>query len=189
MEVERALRDIFDRLERIEKPDVGTPSGTTFPTGIASGFLFFRTDYNFLCVYDGTRWLTVHEYTCEVGFSQDLTTTYSATANAIRRGGLRSDTFAPHFTRVQTSTTLGAGTSNSSNYWTVSFVTTTTVTTIWSFDTKTDTASASTSHATNTMTAQSNSTEFAMRLDIAKTGAPPTISPVVTTAWYRLVLT
>lgn len=39
--------------------------GTAFPSvdiTLAAGDRFFRTDVMFECVYDGTRWLTAHEY-------------------------------------------------------------------------------------------------------------------------------
>lgn len=37
-------------------------SGATFPTSPATGARFFRTDLGWACYYDGTRWLTQHEY-------------------------------------------------------------------------------------------------------------------------------
>jgi hypothetical protein len=36
--------------------------GTAFPPSPADGDLFYRTDVNLLCYYDGVRWLTVTEY-------------------------------------------------------------------------------------------------------------------------------
>lgn len=37
-------------------------SGTSFPASPATNELFYRTDLQLLFFYDGTRWLTVHEY-------------------------------------------------------------------------------------------------------------------------------
>ncbi len=36
--------------------------GTSFPASPSSGDRFFRTDLGWDCYYDGTRWLTMHEY-------------------------------------------------------------------------------------------------------------------------------
>lgn len=51
-----------DALER-----VGLPArGATFPTSPRLYDLFFRTDRGILYYYDGTRWLTVHEYVATI---------------------------------------------------------------------------------------------------------------------------
>jgi hypothetical protein len=60
--------DIFRRLRALEsevrrqRAMEPTQGGASFPTGIAAGYLFFRTDYLLWFVYDGTRWLTQDEY-------------------------------------------------------------------------------------------------------------------------------
>ncbi len=48
--------------------------GTAFPTSPAPSLddKFYRTDLNLLCYYDGARWLTVHEYTCDFTGSNTL---------------------------------------------------------------------------------------------------------------------
>ena len=60
--------DILRRLSRLEAK-TGKPraealisgAGTSFPSSPATDTLFYRTDLDWLCFYDGTRWLTVHE--------------------------------------------------------------------------------------------------------------------------------
>lgn len=40
--------------------------GTAFPTAPVTGERYFRTDYGIEYYYDGTRWLSVNEYTLEI---------------------------------------------------------------------------------------------------------------------------
>ncbi len=191
LEQQRQILDIQNKLERLEKMDIGFPKGTSFPTvNIGNGTFFFRTDLGFLCYYDlaNTRWLTVEEWCCTVTISTTVTLTFTGTTAAVRRGSIRS-THVPVFTRAQVITTLAAGTSNGANFWTVAFVATTSGTTIWSFTTAADSAAATSTHVTSTMTAQSGVTETILRMDLTESGAPPDITPVLSEFWYRLIIT
>lgn len=40
----------------------GLPTGTSFPGSPSTNDLFYRTDLSLLCFYDGTRWLSLNQY-------------------------------------------------------------------------------------------------------------------------------
>ncbi len=84
--------------------------GTTFPTGIAAGDTFFRTDLMMWCVYDGTRWLTAHEYTAGIYLQ-------ATGANSVAVHELRQD-YAPYVMRVAIGYQV-ITTNNGTNYWTI----------------------------------------------------------------------
>ena len=60
----------------------GLPSGTSFPGSPANNDLFYRTDYDMLFFYDGTRWLSTNLFT-----DQNLGTLFT---NTTTLGDLRS---------------------------------------------------------------------------------------------------
>ena len=45
----------------------GIATGTSFPGGPSTNDLFYRTDRALLYYYDGTRWLTLNEYSLTLG--------------------------------------------------------------------------------------------------------------------------
>ena len=184
----RKLKKLEVRIGRVEpKPPGGMPSGTAFPTSPPTGVLFFRTDINMLFVYDGSQWITAHEYVCVITYSTDLTATYAATTAAVRRGILRNSHIAL-LVRGEISTSLAAGTSDATNYWTVAVVAANLGTTLWTFDTKTDSAAATTLHTTTSFTQPASATDL-IRIDLTKTAAPPNISIVAAALFYRIILT
>lgn len=110
--MQRTINDLKRQQQKSIAMDKGIPAGTAFPTGISDGFVFFRTDLRFLCCYDGTRWLTVHEYAVPIVLTR---TTFSA--NTTLDSTIRSD-YAPYFTRIALTTSV-VGTNNGTNYWTI----------------------------------------------------------------------
>ena len=96
----------------------GYSEGTSFPGSPASGDKFYRTDLNWLCFYDGTRWLTVHEYLADFANQQTLQpiTTQSYFASV----ALRRD-YGVYLTRFHGSYYIGP-TNNGSNYRTLNLV-------------------------------------------------------------------
>lgn len=64
----------------------GYPEGTSFPASPSLNDKFYRTDLNYLCYYDGTRWLTTDEYQL-AGVQTDATNGLSA----VLRWAVRSD--------------------------------------------------------------------------------------------------
>lgn len=186
---QRQVRKLTTRMGRVETKASGIPVGTSFPSSAADDMIFYRTDLNWLCFYDAgnTQWLTTQEWPVVVTYSTDLTATYAATTNAVRRGQPRSS-HAPFFTRAQVYTGLAAGTSNGANFWTVTLVAVDNATTVWSFTTAADPAAANTPHSTNAVTAQPAAAENLIRMDLTRTGAPPNLSILGAILFYRLVI-
>jgi hypothetical protein len=156
--------------------------GTTFPLAPAAGDVYFRTDLGFECYYDGTRWLTTHEYAESV-----TTTLFTANGNALASQA-RSD-YAIYVTRVAISTDV-LTTNNGTNYWTVTvrgLNAALTATTLLTFTTAADTVNVFTNHeaapATNT---PANRLFFDVL--VAKTLTPGNIYTIVT-IYYRLIVT
>jgi hypothetical protein len=186
LDEERRIRDIQDRLT-VRQTETSGGAGTAFPTGIAAGFMFFRTNLGLLCYYDGSQWLTVHEYSAEM--RTDLTA-LSATNAFVNIASLRTD-YAPAILRIAHELFVG-GTSNATNYWTIVLYgynnAFTANSVIDSFDTKTVTASTWTrvERSPNTNAVPTNNAE--MVIDITKTLAPGNLS-ILTTVYYRLIVT
>lgn len=88
----------------------GYAEGTSNPVSPALNDKFYRTDLNLLIYYDGTRWLTVHEYSLGIGGQIDSAN--FAVYLPVRQG---IQLYLTRFTCV----TFVNGTSNGSNYWTV----------------------------------------------------------------------
>jgi hypothetical protein len=98
--------------DALSAADIGAEpaaSGTAFPASPAAGQHFFRSDLQWLCVYDGTRWLTSNE------FSATYTNT-AVTASNTAAFHLLPPGYTPLFTRLRV-TTYVATTNNASNYW------------------------------------------------------------------------
>lgn len=172
--------------------------GTTFPLtadlpgGLQVDDRFFRTDLDFLCVYDGTRWLTAHEYALTLGLADtnSMAASYAATTAGARYGQVGRD-FAPYFTRIDVNLFLGAGTSNTLNYWNVGFVMSN-GNSLWAFDTKTDTAGANTIHSGVIANFTNNPPGVitSLQMDVViGAGAPPALFPRAPVVAYRKVVT
>jgi hypothetical protein len=93
----------------------GIDSGTSVPGSPANNDLFHRTDHDKLYYYDGTRWLTVHEYDLAPGWF-DTAAPLSGT-NTLARYPVRQD-FGMYLTRWNIVTFQTNGTP-ASNYMTV----------------------------------------------------------------------
>lgn len=157
--------------------------GTAFPANPAAGVRFFRSDLGFLCYHDGTRWLTIHEYSVIIGYSDVLTFTIGA-GNNQRRGFPRSD-YQIYLTRGQIQPTTGA-TNTGANYFTYTFTDGTT--TLWSFTTAADAGNTLLNKNTTSFTQPAGVATF-IRLDLAATGAPSNHSVRPAELWYRLIVT
>ena len=94
----------------------GYSEGTSFPGSPTAGDKFYRTDLNWLCFYDGTRWMTCHEYSDPIAI-QDLLTPWAS--GGVTTGYLpaRRD-YQMYLTRL-TGNALIVGTNDASNYWTL----------------------------------------------------------------------
>jgi len=186
---DKEYRDLDRRLYTIEKknnryPETGYPVVSTFPTGISSGFICYRSDLTWLCYYDGTRWLTTHEYPVSV-------IQVSAGAGTYVIGVIRQD-YAPYVTRVIRHINVGV-TNNGSNYWTVTVLgvnaTQSASTNVDIATTAAQTASTwATSDGAPSVTAvPANKAVFDFSL--TATGAPSVIPAIVMSVHYRLIVT
>lgn len=183
--------DIFRRLAALE---IGVAnlqghehggSGTAFPTGIATGFLFFRTDLGWWCYYDGTQWLTEDE------FVQTTTMATFAATNNSALDQLFPAEFAVFITRVAYTTSV-AVTNNATNFWTI---TTAGVnlgksagTTIFSFTTAGDTVGVDTQRDTSAVTEDTPANRRYWRTAVTTTLAPGSIT-IHAQIRYRLIVT
>jgi hypothetical protein len=158
-------------------------SGTAFPGASSTGDVFFRTDLGLLCFFDGTRWLTVHQYSSEMA---GVTLTVGTTGNFSRT---RSD-FALWFDRIAITSRVNT-TNNASNYWTVKVRSYNPVVSafidILTFDTSGDTVATYTDHSA-VPTTQNPANYGFEGINAAVTLAPGSIN-LYMTCFYRLIVT
>lgn len=94
--------------------------GTSFPLtaqvpgGLQEKDRFFRTDYMWPMIYDGTRWLTAEDFELRFGYTKAI----SATVEDYDRLQAMPSTFRPYITQWDVRFNIGA-TNSSSNYWQV----------------------------------------------------------------------
>jgi hypothetical protein len=187
--IDRSLRRDMDRVQVVERPLSG--AGTAFPSSPATGARFFRTDLGLECYYDGTRWLTMHEYALGNFGGNTLNTLADFTASDSFAFLWRLRTqYAPYFTRVAVTTRVST-TNNATNFWTIGFdcynISFGAGTTIYTFSTAADTVTAYTDHEGAPSTpAPANNTHLA--LSIQKTLTPGALR-ILFQAYYRLIIT
>lgn len=178
----------FDGTNWANQAPTGYPSGTSFPGSPTAGDRFDRTDLNLLCYYDGTRWLTMTEYSVALTTlaSAPFQTTGGANAG---RSSPRLD-YGTYMTRYQCVTRVDT-TNNGSNYWAVTLswddATVSAGTTISTVDTSADTAGTYANHSSN-INAVLDATAMAFYLSVAKTGSPGQFT-CNAQLFYRLVIT
>lgn len=80
-----------DQTKKITGTVSGIASGTSMPGTPAANDRFFRTDLGLLCYYDGTRWLTLNEYSVNSETGTEATSGWAA----VKTG------FDKYVTRVQ----------------------------------------------------------------------------------------
>lgn len=186
----RQLQRLNQRIgqgEVSERPLSG--SGTAFPASPPTSSRFFRTDLGFDCYYDGTRWLTVAEYSTPlIGSDNSVAFASRGTSGFLQYGRFRID-YAPYITRVVVATNV-ATTNNGTNYWTIKIqgVNTnfTAGTDLWTFNTSADSVATWTHHDGVTTNVPANYHFAVTRVDT--TLAPGTIT-VLPTVFYRLIVT
>lgn len=160
--------------------------GTAFPaSGMPNGSLFFRTDLGWWCYFDGTRWLTCHEYESPHVLES---TAVNGTQAAIRANGTA---YAPYITRVVCVVRVNT-TNNGSNFWTIAVRglsdTQAATTTIHTFTTSGSAVNTFVRGEANPPTNQTpaNYSSFDIALSFGA-GAPGSIN-VTTTIYYRLIV-
>lgn len=188
VETTKALRALASRLGRQEAKSGGFLSGAAFFAAPLAGTLFFRTDLGFLCYYDGTRWLTVHEYVLPL-----VPNRATVAVNTIWDTTIRID-YAVYLTRVALTTNV-ATTNNSTNFWTVTLqgvnLALSAATTFYNPNTGTtpDTAGVETDHGGTVSAGNATPTnrQF-LRASVGKTLTPGNLT-ISCTVSYRLIIT
>ena len=158
--------------------------GTSFPGSPSSSARFFRTDLGFECYYDGTRWLTVHEYSVGRQFDTPAAGTYVIAPFHI--------TYAPYITRVVRIIATSA-TNNGTNYWTIAILgansTQGATTTVDSANTSAQSANAWATTGSAPSATATPANNAALDISITATLAPSTLTAVGVTIYYRLIIT
>jgi len=93
----------------------GLASGTSFPGSPANNDLFHRTDLDRLYYYDGTRWLSLQEFSV-TGNGYGTITANSSTAVAVWRGAPTSPATDMWLIDL-TASTFVAATNSGAHYW------------------------------------------------------------------------
>lgn len=183
LDTERAIRDIQDRMT-VRASETSGGSGTSFPTGISTGFEFFRTDLLLACAYDGARWLTTSQYTATLGVT-------SVTANgASPFSPIRQD-YAPYVNHY-TIEYIVQTTNNGTNFWTIDLrgvsADYSATSTIHTFNTSAATVNVYTSLDVLPTTTVTPTNRAFLDINVTKTLTPGTLTFWVT-AYYHLIIT
>ena len=160
--------------------------GTSNPTtNISAGSIFYRTDLQMWIEYDGTRWLTVQEYSFTHGDYRAI----SGSGSTAMEWVVRTD-YAPYVTRISFSVRAGAVTG--SNYWVIVIEgeneARDTTTTIWQFDQSSDDSYVWTHHETSSPTTPNPTNKHWIGAYCTKTGSPNDLH-INGTICYKLIIT
>jgi len=159
------------------------PEGSSFPLGPTTNDKFYRTDLNLLCYFDGTRWLTVHEYRADftpTNFSS--TATLPATTNNYAYCSLPPGQI--YITLLYASTRV-PGVHNAANYWTFNFRDVLD-TVLASFNTSAVDFSVSTYKRLSVNLNAAADTEI-IYLQLVKTGSPGGVYPLSSMNYRRVI--
>ncbi len=171
-----------DMVDGKHASELGLAKGTAFPSIKAAGDVFFRTDLNLLCTYNGTYWMTVHEYAAEIPYQTISATGHTNPAAARSEYGLR---IMRCVYKTNVATTL-----NASNYYVVETrILSNTYGSAYTAATvslASDIYNTWTSHETNVTTA-TNTTYGLIDLNISKIGSPGALT-LIGTIYYRLIV-
>lgn len=154
------------------------PASADLPGGLQTSDRFFRTDLGWQCFYDGTRWLTVHEYALPTPAYPPFPQPYSGAAgNPIALVPLRND-FA-WFVGVVKSYTTVATTNDASNYWTFA-LRTNTGTTLNTYSTQSLAPNSNINSQVAVNTVVPVSAEYLLVVVATKVGAPGALTVTMT---------
>lgn len=160
------------------------PTGTDIPSGLRVGDRYFRTDLLLECVYDGTRWITAHNWTVPILIPNR--SPISVNTTWVTR--IRND-FDLYVERVDCSTVVQT-TNNGSNFWTMVFQginpTITGSANVWVPTTASDTVGVETDHSGISNQVPSVVPAY-VGLNLQKTGAPGNII-VTATFTVRMII-
>lgn len=162
-------------------------SGTSFPVSPATNDRFFRTDLGYLCYYDGTRWLTVNEYSSSIYDNETFGSSDSTEAQLAL-----SNTHNVYIKRLLCVVSVET-TNNGSNYWTLSLIggaqnyaTETTFATMTTAAISADNYAAIEADASTNVDATNNKLWY---IYLDKSGSPGDITLFSFTIHYRKIIT
>lgn len=166
------------------------PQGTAFPGAPSANDRYFRTDLKLDCYYDGTRWLTVNEYTTPIGTTHTLPPVTANTTGTGSHAGVLDNTTAGIWAVRIVHYSLVVTTNNGSNYWTVQYEVSTNpgvLTNIGApFTTAADTVNFGNTHIV-TLGVAIATTNTTIECAFTKTGGPGGIYPRAIFV-YRLIV-
>lgn len=154
--------------------------------GLLAGDQFWRIDLDWLCVYDGTRWIT--SFTTPIVLVPNRST---IAANTIWDTRVRTD-YAVYVEAYAISTSVAA-TNNGSNFWTIACrgvnLALTTASDCFIPNTSADTAATETDHSGNVAAGNVAPANNAyLRVNAAKTGTPGNMT-IAVTVYVRHIVT
>jgi hypothetical protein len=160
------------------------PASADLPGGLQTYDRFFRTDLLFECAYDGTRWLTLHEYVQPIKEQADYTVNTDTELTTVAL----SSAFGIYVTRVSVITRVST-TNTGANYWSIIAQGINTAvgasSAIYSFNTSADSVNVYVAREGVDTNIPTN--DSWLRLNVAKTGTPGTLR-IAATAYYRLII-
>ena len=164
----------------------GYAEGTSFPGSPTTNQKFYRTDLNWLCFYDGTRWLTCQEFSEPIALAGKVF--ISAVPDASGYLSVRKD-YQLYITTMTNSIRVSS-TSNGSNFWTINLLrynSSSATSTVHTFNTSTLTAGVYT-NMKQTINAPLDASAFFLSVEFAKTGSPGLLG-IFSSLQYRLIVT
>lgn len=187
VELQQQIQALRGTVDQLKSREVVARSGSAFPATYPLNTPFFRSDLGWWCYFDGTRWLTAHEYQMAAGL-----TTYAATNNPGLDHTFRGD-YSPYITRVAV-VTSAAATNNGTNFWTISIqgvnLAKSAATDIYVFNTSGHTAGVltQTDVGGGTLSNQVLANRQYWRTACGTTGAPGNLT-IHSSIFYRLIVT
>lgn len=169
-------------INRLITQEGSIPFATSHPAGVPTGYTQYRTDLGLVEYYDGTRWLTTHEYVQDMPIYGRHGFPYGGGATTLMLSPLRTDRQI-YYTRGKTYIDVVAPNTGAA-FW--SFTASIGATAVWSYDTSGDAPGVNINKEDATAAITAGPPTYA-RLDVSKTGAPGTVV-VAFSFWYRLVI-
>lgn len=165
-------------------------AGTSFPASKATGDRYYRTDLGMDFYYDGTRWLSVQEFSLAgavIDVLQPVSTTNTSATFAVVDEGPSS--VGAYVTRIVFST-LVTGTNTGSHYWTVQACSMASAGTLHNLGSSFATSADSTSWTRHVVSVGSVVTagDIEYRAQGTKTGTPGGLYCLMA-IYYRLIAT
>ena len=184
----RQYTQLRQEFKALQTRDGRISEGTAFPSSPTTDLLFYRTDLDWLCTYDGTRWLTVHEYAESLlpspGIVVPKTDAAYVNNQSVSFNASRSD-YGIYFTRAH-GWMFVATTNDGSNYWELEV--TNTGTSCGTFSTAADAANTNLYKSATTAVVLASGRQYWQLRTSNNVGAPGNLS-FSFTVFYRMIVT